>query len=78
VYGPTGALARTIGSYRILKFGERWVAGIVTVEPADRRSRTVFEGVGGERNVSISRAEFTPAAIRKALSSSEHERIKAR
>jgi hypothetical protein len=78
VYGPTGALARTIGSYRILKFGERWVAGIVTVDPADRRSRTVVEGVGGERNVAISRSEFTPAAIRKALSSSDHERIKAR
>ena len=51
VWGRPGGLAKTIGFYRILKFGDRWVAGIVTVEPTDRMSRTVLEGVKGERDV---------------------------
>jgi hypothetical protein len=67
VWGRPGGLAKTIGFYRILRFGDRWVAGIVTVEPTDRMSRTVLEGVKGERDVPVSRSEFTPAAVRKSL-----------
>jgi hypothetical protein len=68
LYGRGGALAKTINLYGILKFGNRWAASIVTIEPTDRPSRTVIEGVKGERDILVAKAEFTPAAVRKALS----------
>lgn len=69
LYGRTGSLARTIGFYRILEIDGRWVPGIVTVEPTDRSSRTVIEGVELERDRPVSRSEFTPEAVRKELAS---------
>jgi hypothetical protein len=69
LYGRNGSLAKTISLYRILKFEDRWVPGIVTVEPTDRRSRTVIEAVEGQRDTSVSRSEFTPAAVRKEWAS---------
>lgn len=67
LYGRTGSLAKTISLYRMLKFGTRWVPGIMTVEPTERRSRTVIEGVEGQRDIPVSRSEFTPAAVQREL-----------
>lgn len=67
LYDHAGGLAKTVSLYRILKFDDRWVPGIVTVEPSDQRSRTVIEGLSREVDVPVSRSEFTPAAVRKAL-----------
>ena len=71
LYGRNGSLVKTISLYRILQFEDRWVSGIITVEPTDRHSRTVIEGVDGERVTPVPRSEFTPAAVRKSLASPE-------
>ena len=65
-FGRDGRLAKRIGFYRIQKVHDRWVPAIVTVEPADGRSRTVIEGAKYEE-IPLSALDFTVAAVRRAV-----------
>lgn len=67
-YGRDGHLAKRIGLYRILKVNDRWMPGIITVEPGDGRSRTVIEGVKFEQDVSLRHEDFTVAGVRRVVS----------
>ncbi len=65
-FGPGGRPVKQIALYRVLKVDQRWLPTIMTVEPADRRSRTVIEGVKYESDVHLSASDFTVEAIRKS------------
>ena len=58
-----GSLMKRIGLFRILKLNDRWLPAIVTVEPADGRSRTVVEGVGFDSDLHLTAADFTADAV---------------
>lgn len=66
MFGRDGRLVKRVGLFRVLKFADRWMPAIVTVEPVDGRSRTVLEGVKLEQDVPVSPADFTVRAIRGA------------
>ena len=66
-FGHDGSLVKRIGLYRVLKLNERWLPTIVTVEPADGRSRTVVEGVGFESELHLTAADFTVGAIARSV-----------
>jgi hypothetical protein len=65
-YGRDGRLVKRVGLYRMLNVHDRWMPGIITVEPADGKSRTVIEGVKLEQDVPLSAADFTVDAVRRA------------
>lgn len=62
-FGHDGSLMKRIGLFRILKLNDRWLPAIVTVEPADGRSRTVVEGVGFDSDLHLTAADFTADAV---------------
>jgi hypothetical protein len=66
-FGRDGPLAKRISLYRELRLNDRWVPAIATAEPADGRTRTVFEGTKYEPLAGLSAADFTTAAVRKAV-----------
>ena len=65
-FGPGGRPVKQIALYRVVKVDQRWLWTIMTVEPADRRSRTVIEGVKYESDLHLSASDFTVEAIRKS------------
>jgi len=65
-FGPDNKPVKKIEGYRILKVGDRWAAGIVTVEPADGKSRTVLEATKYESDPALSVDDFTAEAIRRS------------
>ena len=67
-YGRDGHLAKRVGLYRILKVNDRWMPGIITVEPGDGRSRTVIEGVKFEQDVNLRPEDFTVAGVKRVVS----------
>ena len=67
-YGSDGRMVKQIDGYRILKVDDRWVAGIVSVEPADGRSRTVIEATKYEADPTLTAEDFTIDAIRRSAS----------
>lgn len=69
MFGRDGRLLKQVGFYRLLKVGDRWVPAIVTVEPVDRQSRTVIEGVKIESVAPMPSTEFSVAAVRKLVGS---------
>lgn len=70
LYGPDGRLLKRVGLYRELRIRDRWVAGIVTIEAADGRSRTVVEGSKYELLDRVPADAFTPAGVRRTLARS--------
>jgi Outer membrane lipoprotein-sorting protein len=62
-----GRFAKRISLYRELRLNDRWVPAIVTAEPADGLTRTVIEGTKYEPLARLSAADFTVAAVRRAI-----------
>ena len=66
-FGRDRQLLKQIDLYRMLKLGDRWSPGIITIEPADKKSRTVIEGASYNLDPTVSAADFTVDAIRKSI-----------
>jgi hypothetical protein len=66
-FGRDGALVKRIELFRPTRLVDRWVPTIVTVETADGRSRSVIEGASEEADDSLTRADFTIAAVTRRL-----------
>jgi outer membrane lipoprotein-sorting protein len=62
-----GHFVKRIAAYRVVQQGERWLPTLVTVEPADRRSRTVIEGAKAEYDLHLPPDSFTVDGVRKAM-----------
>ena len=67
MFGRDGRLLTQVGSYRVLRVGDRWIPAILTVEPANKQSRTVIEGVRIESVPPMPASAFTVGAVRKLV-----------
>lgn len=66
-FGKDGELVKRIRVDKFVKQADNhWAAAIVTVEPADGKSRTTLEGTKSERDLDIPAEEFTLEKIKSA------------
>jgi hypothetical protein len=66
-FARDGTPIKRIELFRPARLGDRWVPTLVTVEPADRRSRSVIEGSKEDDDDSLTRADFTVASVTRRL-----------
>jgi hypothetical protein len=70
-FGRDGRLVKRIGLYRVMKVRERWLPTILTVDRADRKSRTVLEGSRVDQDLHLRAADFSLAAVKKFVVAAE-------